>query len=717
MMEELAGTSEPGSSCSGMPFVARRGLLRFLAAFLLTASVAASPLIAQDSGDDGPARFPDSPYLRIDPEKIVGAETCGECHAQEYQVWRETLHSTQFNTMHRSDQAQGILDRMDFRLAKRESLCLRCHYTAEIDDDQAQALQGVSCESCHGAARDWIDVHNDYGGATHDTETEENRRQRIERSVAAGMLRPSGDLYSVAANCFECHTVPAERLINEGGHPSGSNFELVAWSDSVRHNFLPAQWSDDQTNHAPTTERKRMMFIVGRVLEYEYAIRGVAEASERSSYSKAMERRAKIAFRNLQQLYGVAPVPTVAEILEIGGSLDLTPGNSEALLAGVNRFADLVREMEDSEMDVDLSAIDDLIAGRTPEATAVIAGQSADPPATGGAPGAETGAPDAAAAATEAAAGDTGETPAAAGAPASTPSVTVGQIRSRPAWFPTGQYETTVPGCSCHTQANDWLLDDPHSGSLDLLSSPRANQIAEIYGIDPAAKDVGNNICASCHATVVSGDEAFAVFDPVSCESCHGPSSGYEDPHERGDGAGFDHGMARLKDAEVRAETCARCHYITDERLLASGHPTGEDKDIVAAMGSIRHWPDDKNVNRSGTYPEVSDAALGSAVQAIRASRTVPSVQVVEVQPAATQAAPSQPAASTGGAAAASGGSRPATTGSFAAPQRSRPVSTTPVSLDLEPIPAVGDSTSTEDILLIIKERLERIYRELGRGN
>ncbi|NNF03395.1 MAG: hypothetical protein HKN17_02915, partial [Rhodothermales bacterium] len=395
--------------------------------------------------------------------------------------------------------------------------------------------------------------------------------------------------------------------------------------------------------------------------------------------------------------------------------LDLTPGNGDMLLAGTARFAEIVQRMEDSPMETDLSAIDDLITGRAPDVAAVVA----EPPSPG-----ETTADDSAPADGGTAAGSnlaaTGagaslEDAGPAGAAASTPTVSVGQVRSRPAWFPSGRYETTVPGCSCHTQANDWLLDDPHSRSLDLLSSPRANQIAEIYGIDPSAKDVGSNICASCHATVISGDEAFAVFDPVSCESCHGPSSGYLDPHERGDGAGYEFGMRRLKEADVRVANCTNCHYITDERLVAAGHPTGAGKDIASSMGSIRHWPDEKNVKRSGAYPEVSAAALGSAVQAIRASRPVPNVQTVQVQPATTQAAPSRPAATAGGTAASGG--RPATTGSFTAPRRSRPVSATPVRLDLEPIPAVGDSTSTEDILLIIKERLERIYRELGRGN
>jgi len=100
-----------------------------------------------------PRSFSESPFLRIDPDKIRGAEVCGECHAEEAAVWSETRHQTQFATLHRSEKAQNILDNMGFRLAKRESLCLRCHYTATIRRNQARAVTGVSCESCHGAGR------------------------------------------------------------------------------------------------------------------------------------------------------------------------------------------------------------------------------------------------------------------------------------------------------------------------------------------------------------------------------------------------------------------------------------------------------------------------------------------------------------------------------------------------------------------------------------
>ena len=228
-----------------------------------------------------PAQEADSPYLRTDPEKIVLSTTddrvpCGECHSLEYDTWKSTPHASGFDTMHRSEQAQGILERMDFRLSKRESLCLTCHYTAEVRDGEARAIAGVSCESCHGAARDWLDQHNDYGGATHDTESDAHQAQRVQASIAGGMLRPSDDIYAVAANCFECHTVPSEKLINVGRHPSGSKLELTEWSGKISHNFLQAQWSNDESNRPRTPERTRLLYVVGRMLDYEYSIRAAA---------------------------------------------------------------------------------------------------------------------------------------------------------------------------------------------------------------------------------------------------------------------------------------------------------------------------------------------------------------------------------------------------------------------------------------------------------
>ena len=79
-----------------------------------------------------------------------------------------------------------------------------CHFLQAEADGTVKPVAGVSCESCHGAARDWIKVHNDYGGkgVKKEQETAEHRRERLEKSRAAGMIRPA-EIYRLAANCYQ----------------------------------------------------------------------------------------------------------------------------------------------------------------------------------------------------------------------------------------------------------------------------------------------------------------------------------------------------------------------------------------------------------------------------------------------------------------------------------------------------------------------------------
>ena len=230
--------------------------------------------------------------LAATAERIVLPERCGECHAAEFEVWETTAHAAGFDTLHRRDRAKEIYRLLGLRLIKRGTdeatpACLSCHYTPVLRRGELRAGAGVTCESCHGAARDWVSTHNDYGVAEADfqraarLETPEHRTQRIADSRAAGMRRPS-DLYDVAANCFGCHTVPNEDLVNRGGHSTGSDFEIVAWSDRIRHNFLESyKTADGRTNAERPREWKRKMYVVGRALDLEYAVRGLAAATRR----------------------------------------------------------------------------------------------------------------------------------------------------------------------------------------------------------------------------------------------------------------------------------------------------------------------------------------------------------------------------------------------------------------------------------------------------
>ena len=180
--------------------------------------------------------------LESDSTKILGHESCMKCHGQEVAVWKQTPHFQTFKELHRKPEAKQIAERMGIRSVKRGDLCINCHYTQKQVDGREKAISGISCESCHGAAMDWIAIHNDYGGpaVTRDAESPEHRQERVANAIKHGMQNPA-NVYLIARSCFNCHTVPNEELVNVGGHIAGSqDFDLVAWSQGIiRHDFLP----------------------------------------------------------------------------------------------------------------------------------------------------------------------------------------------------------------------------------------------------------------------------------------------------------------------------------------------------------------------------------------------------------------------------------------------------------------------------------------------
>jgi hypothetical protein len=148
---------------------------------------------------------------QCDPHLVVSSAQCAKCHIAEFEVWRRTPHALTFDSLHRNPQALEIARRMGQSSIKRNDICLDCHYTSQAGDDVPRVVEGVSCESCHGAAKDWINVHSDYGGPTvhRQSESETHRTQRLMESIAKGMRNPR-NVYSIARSCLQCHTVPNE---------------------------------------------------------------------------------------------------------------------------------------------------------------------------------------------------------------------------------------------------------------------------------------------------------------------------------------------------------------------------------------------------------------------------------------------------------------------------------------------------------------------------
>src|SRR5262249_45973528 len=135
-------------------------------------------------------------------------------------------------------------------------------------------------------------------------------------------------------------------------------------------------------------------------------------------------------------------------------------------------------------------------------------------------------------------------------------------------------------GCHDHErQAQKWQKEEPttlkakaHFNTLKQLDAPKSAGWAKAIGLaDPY--DVKGS-CVKCHATVFRGDANAGV----SCESCHGPSSNYLEPHQtKGSYAkSIPLGLRDLRSKPPAiAKACVACHLTTDKRLVAAGRPSG----------------------------------------------------------------------------------------------------------------------------------------------
>lgn len=140
-------------------------------------------------------------FPHCDPAKVVSADACVRCHGREAAVWQKLAHHRSFDTLHRSPQAKAIAQRLGVTSVKRSGECVQCHYTSMHAGGETRLVAGVSCESCHGAAKDWIDVHGNYGGlnGAKSQDTADRQRLRREQSIQLGMRNPRDPIRSPAA--------------------------------------------------------------------------------------------------------------------------------------------------------------------------------------------------------------------------------------------------------------------------------------------------------------------------------------------------------------------------------------------------------------------------------------------------------------------------------------------------------------------------------------
>lgn len=310
------------------------------------------------------------------------------------------------------------------------------------------------------------------------------------------------------------------------------------------------------------------------------------------------------------------------------------------------------------------------------------------------------------------------------------------------------QHQTLGPGScglaqnNCHAKENTWWKDDPHKVTVDAFyDDPAAyEKIAKLAGVATDAMLKGNQTCMTCHGTIVSGKESREVEDGVSCESCHGPGSGYKDPHSEGDVKlglqrpgyikGLQLGMVELKNVDKRGMACVKCHYITDQKLISAGHPSGANFSYVSGVKKVaKHWrraPADTDLNKAPFEKAMN--AKGPVAQIVKVEAPAPApMPTATPTPVATPevvepAREEAPAAATTSPAAAPAMTRPSITRAAKAkipakeePQPMEPQAMAP--LLLPPFPQVSDTASVPQVLLLLKQRLELIYGRVRESN
>lgn len=302
----------------------------------------------------------------IDPAKVVGADACVKCHESEVAGWKLSSHYLKAHGLLEQKEAETIAKSMNVTDLMSDKRCTTCHGTQQEKDGQFSVITAVSCESCHGAAGGepgWLDVHASYGknGDTELTREEESKEDlvaRLAKCDALGMRR-SENLYALAKNCFECHIVSSEELVNDSKHPAGSEtIEFVSWAQGeVRHNFrldpkvnavAPTLWTNSRLAEGRTEEgHRKLMYVVGQLADLEVSLRNRAKATGRGNFLTSINKRITDAQKELGKIAKSGPVP----------ELDDLPTASRSQLrrakdGDTERFNDLADKIEKIGMNI-----------------------------------------------------------------------------------------------------------------------------------------------------------------------------------------------------------------------------------------------------------------------------------------------------------------------------------------------------------------------------
>jgi hypothetical protein len=142
-------------------------------------------------------------FLKQDTQKhnYIGVKSCN-CHnmpsrGKQVDIWQKSKHASAFKTL-KTEQAEKIAKEKGLKTSASESKdCLCCHVTGYGENSFAEKYdieEGVTCESCHGAASGWKNIHH--------------KKDKLADAIEAGLVytKLNENSKSIIENrCKSCH--------------------------------------------------------------------------------------------------------------------------------------------------------------------------------------------------------------------------------------------------------------------------------------------------------------------------------------------------------------------------------------------------------------------------------------------------------------------------------------------------------------------------------
>ena len=205
------------------------------------------------------------------PAKFLGAQSCAStgCHGgggtkqNQFLVWSvKDFHSQRPTATLTTARSKQIAEALDIKDPTADARCTSCHASLHdvlenLRGEYFKVSEGVSCESCHGPAGNWLRSH---------TRHDYTRADR----TAAGM-RDLQNLYVRANTCVACHQNVDNKILS-AGHPE-LIFELDGQSVAE-----PKHWSAEKNGNGAQA------WFVGQAValrEMEWQIANTQEPDEK----------------------------------------------------------------------------------------------------------------------------------------------------------------------------------------------------------------------------------------------------------------------------------------------------------------------------------------------------------------------------------------------------------------------------------------------------